>query len=181
MSTGSSASRRGLPMRVSRLALAGLATVAAAAVAFAAEVAPNGKQASPIYGVTIPEGYRQWELVAPALEGSPLDELRAVVGNPVAIDAYRAGTQPFPDGTVLVKLAWKRAQSAEFEPASVPGTATTVQVMVKDSSRYAATGGWGFGRFIDGVPVDEAQHETCFACHEARVKDHDFVFTRYAP
>jgi hypothetical protein len=52
--------------------------------------------------------------------------------------------------------------------------------MVKDSERYAGTGGWGFGRFIDGVPVDEAQHETCFGCHEANVKNHDLVFTRFA-
>lgn len=134
-----------------------------------------------IDGVTIPGGYRKWELVAPALEGDPLNELRVVVGNAVAMKAYHAGTLPFPDGTVLVKLAWKRAQSSEFEPASIPGPATTVQIMVKDSKKYAATGGWGFGRFIDGKPVDEAQHQTCFACHEARVKGHDFVFTRYAP
>lgn len=53
--------------------------------------------------------------------------------------------------------------------------------MIKDSAKYAATGGWGFGRFVGGKPVDEAQHETCFACHEARVKGHDFVFTRFAP
>lgn len=141
----------------------------------------DSKEASPIYGVTIPGGYRKWELVAPALEGDPLNELRVVVGNAVAMKAYHAGTLPFPDGTVLVKLAWKRAQSSEFEPASIPGPATTVQIMVKDSKKYAATGGWGFGRFIDGKPVDEAQHQTCFACHEARVKGHDFVFTRYAP
>ena len=137
--------------------------------------------ASPIYGVTIPERYRQWELIAPALEADPLDELRAVLGNRTAIAAYRAGTLPFPDGTILVKLAWKRTQSSEFPPASVPGVATTVQVMVKDSRRYSATGGWGFGRFIAGKPADEAEHRTCFACHEARVKEHDFVFTRYAP
>lgn len=138
------------------------------------------KQASPIYGVELPDGYRSWQLVAPALEDEPLNELRAVVGNKVAIDAYRAGTLPFPEGTVLVKLAWKRTRSTEFEPASVPGPPTTVQVMVKDSARYAASGGWGFGRFINGKPTDEAQHETCFACHEARVQDHDYVFTRYA-
>ena len=65
-------------------------------------------EGSPIYGVTIPEGYRQWELIAPALEAAPLDELRAVLGNPAAVAAYRAGSLPFPDGTVLVKLAWKR-------------------------------------------------------------------------
>ena len=47
--------------------------------------------------------------------------------------------------------------------------------------KYAATGGWGFGRFVDGKPADEAQHHTCFACHQARVKNHDFVFTRWAP
>jgi len=104
-----------------------------------------------------------------------------VVGNSVALEAYSAGTLPLPDGTVLVKLAWKRVQSPEFEPASIPGPATTVQVMVKDSRKYAATGGWGFGRFIDGKPVDLAQHETCFACHQARAQGHDYVFTRYAP
>lgn len=104
-----------------------------------------------------------------------------MVGNKAAIDTYRAGTLPFPDGTVLVKLAWKQMPSAEFEPATVPGAATTIQVMVKDSKKYAATGGWGFGRFIDGKPVDAAQHQTCFACHQARVQSHDYVFTRYAP
>jgi hypothetical protein len=56
-----------------------------------------------------------------------------------------------------------------------------VQIMVKDAKRYATTGGWGFGRFVNGKPVDEAQHQTCWACHEARVKAHDFVFTRFAP
>ena len=48
-----------------------------------------------------------------------------------------AGTLPFPDGTILVKLAWKRQPSAEFAPAFVPGAPTTVQVMVKDAKRYA--------------------------------------------
>ncbi|MHA6686836.1 cytochrome P460 family protein [Mesorhizobium sp. A556] len=139
------------------------------------------ERASPIFGVTIPEGYRQWELIAPALEAEPLNELRVVLGNSVATDAYRAGTLPFPDGAVLAKLAWKHVPSPEFEPALIPGAATTVQIMVKDAKKYAATGGWGFGRFIDGKPADAEQHETCFACHESRVKMHDFVFTRWAP
>ncbi|MFI0843920.1 cytochrome P460 family protein [Mesorhizobium sp. IMUNJ 23232] len=164
-----------------------VATVIALSVALATtcvvidSVRAQDATASPIYGVAVPNGYRSWELVAPALEDDPLDELRAVVGNTLATKAYRTDTLPFPDGTVLVKLAWKRTQSPEFESATIPGSATTVQVMVKDSQKYAATGGWGFGRFIDGKPVDEAQHETCFACHEARVQDHDYVFTRYAP
>ena len=138
-------------------------------------------EASPIFGVRIPAGYRQWELIAPAQEAEPLNELRAVVGNDIAVKAYRDGKLPFPDGTVLVKLAWKHTQSPEFESASIPGAATTVQVMVKDSKKYAASGGWGFGRFINGKPVDQAQHETCFACHEARVKERDYVFTKWAP
>ena len=137
--------------------------------------------ASPIFGVTIPPGHKQWELIAPAEEAAPLDELRAVVGNQTAIDAYQAGKLPFPDGTILVKRAWKRKQSPEFASATIPGAATTVQVMVKDSKKYAATGGWGFGRFINGKPVDEAQHRTCWGCHEARAKSRDYVFTRLAP
>jgi Cytochrome P460 len=159
---------------------AGMASFAFAVASLAAE-GTDTENASPIFGVTIPEGYRQWELIAPAEETAPLNELRAILGNSAAINAYKEGTLPFPDGTVLVKLAWKHVQSSEFEPAFVPGAATTVQVMVKDSKKYATTGGWGFGRFIDGKPVDEAQHQTCFACHAARVRGHDFVFTRLAP
>jgi hypothetical protein len=139
------------------------------------------KEASPIYGVVIPDGYRRWEFIAPALERDPLNELRAVLGNSMAIAAYQAKTLPFPDGTILAKLAWKHVQSPEFAPASIPGVATTVQIMVKDSKRYATTGGWGFGRFINGKAADEVQHQTCFACHQANVKGHDYVFTRWAP
>lgn len=146
----------------------------------AAHAGDSDRPSSPIYGVTVPDGYRQWELIAPALEAEPLDELRVVLGNPVAVEAYREGTLPFPDGAVLAKLAWKRVPSPEFEPASVPGAATTVQFMVKDSKKYAASGGWGFGRFINGQPADEAQHQTCLACHQSLVKNHDLVFTRRA-
>lgn len=162
------------------LVMAVAATSVAATISKAAESQP-AKEASPIYGVTIPDGYRKWQFIAPAEEAAPLDELRAVVGNDIAVRAYENKTLPFPDGSILVKLAWKRVQSSEFEPASVPGMPTTVQVMVKDSKKYPDSHGWGFGRFIDGKPVDEAQHQTCLACHEANVKNHDYVFTRYAP
>ncbi|UZE47336.1 cytochrome P460 family protein [Rhodopseudomonas sp. P2A-2r] len=168
-------------MSVRHLAIGMAIASCAAAAALAAETNVGNGDASPIYGVTIPQGYRQWQLIAPAQEAEPLNELRAVLGNAVAIKAYADGALPFPDGTVLAKLAWKHVTSPEFEPASVPGAATTVQIMVKDSRKYAATGGWGFGRFVAGKPVDEAQHRTCFACHEARVKGHDYVFTRWAP
>jgi hypothetical protein len=136
---------------------------------------------SPIFGVSVPEGYRDWILVGVAQETGDLDELRAALANPAALKSHRAGTLPFPDGSALVKLAWRRQQSPEFTPAFVPGGPTTIQVMVKDQARFSATGGWGFGRFIGSEPADEAQHRTCFACHSAAVRDHDFVFTRLAP
>ncbi len=169
--------------RARRLAVAGTIAIALASAAYtikSSAIEPP-KAASPIYGVTIPEGYRTWQFIAPALEGEPLNELRAVVGNPKSVAAYQCKRLPFPDGSVLVKLAWKHAQSPEFASALVPGAATTVQVMVKDSKRYAATGGWGFGRFVDGKPADIAQHQTCFACHASKVKERDYVFTKLAP
>ena len=176
----SSTPKRSRPSVQSLLLYVGALALAAGGAVISV-AASGAEETSPIYGVSIPRGYRQWQFVAPAIEAAPLDELRAVLGNAKAIDAYGKGTLPFPDGTVLVKLAWEQAPSPEFEPATIPGAATTVQVMVKDSKRYAATGGWGFGRFIDGRPADLAQHQTCFACHAARVKDRDYVFTRLAP
>jgi len=135
---------------------------------------------SPIFGVKIPDGHRHWELIAPS---QSTNELKGIHGNGTAMKAYRDGTLPFPDGSILVKLSWKREPLDGFDGAFIPGPATMVQVMVKDSKKYAATGGWGFGRFVDGKPVDEAQHKTCFACHSKNetVKRHDFVFTGFAP
>lgn len=163
--------------------LAALALAAASTLGLAGSGHADDTQgpAAPVYGVQLPAKYRDWPLVAPAQEAAPLDELRVVVANPIALRAYREHTLPFPDGSVLVKRAWKHTASPDFATASIPGAATTVQVMVKDSRKYAATGGWGYGRFVDGRPVDEAQHRSCHACHAARVKDRDYVFTHYAP
>ena len=158
-----------------RIQLAALAAaIVMTSTAFAAD------ETSPVFGVTIPSGYRQWEMVAPS-HSPPFDELRGILGNPAAMAAYRAGTLPFPDGAVLAKLSWKHVPSAEFPVDFVPGAPTTIQFMVKDSQRYAATGGWGFGKFMNGKPASEAEHKECFACHQAHVKNHDFVFTRFAP
>jgi hypothetical protein len=46
--------------------------------------------------------------------------------------------------------------------------------MVKDSRKYASTGGWGFAQFNDGKPADEAVHKACFTCHQA-VQARDLV------
>jgi hypothetical protein len=144
-------------------------------------------EAAPIFGVKIPPGYRDWRLISVAHEDGNLNDLRAILGNDVAIKAYREGKLPFPDGTIIARLAWSYVPSEENNkvfgrPQSfVAGPATNgVQFMVKDSSKYASTGGWGFAQFNDGTPADEAVHHTCFSCHEP-VKARDFVFTRYAP
>ena len=131
-----------------------LAAIASACVVTLVPVAADqADDASPIFGVRIPKGYRNWEMVAVAHEAG-LDELRGVLGNDVALKAYREGALPFSDGTVLAKLAWKHVPVPGVPGAFVTGAATTVQIMVKDSKKYASTGGWGFGRFIDGKPVD---------------------------
>lgn len=137
-------------------------------------------EASPVFGVKIPSDYRGWAMIAPSYQAK-FDEFQVILGNETSTAAYRDGSLPFPDGTVLVKLSWQRVSSTEFDGAAVPGRSTSVQVMTKDSRQYGATGGWGFGKFSDGRPVSEAEHRACFGCHEAHASRHDFVFTRVAP
>ena len=161
------------PMRVIYLSLlAAVMASSAIAVTSLASDGPDPEGASPIYGVKIPKGYRQWELVAPS-HVPGFDELRAILGNEPSLKSYRDRTLPFPDGAMLAKLAWKHAPSAEFNGVFSPGPATSIQFMVKDSKKYASTGGWGFGKFVDGKPTGIEEHEACFACHEAHAKGHD--------
>ena len=144
------------------------------------------QEADPIFGITIPPGYRDWRLISVAHEEGNLNDLRALLGNDVAIKAYREGKLPFPDGTIIARLAWTYVPSEENNKvfgrsqSFVAGAATNVQFMVKDSRKYAATGGWGFAQFTDGKPVNEADSKACFSCHEP-AKARDFVFTHYAP
>jgi hypothetical protein len=133
----------------------------------------------------MPQGFRDWQWVSSAHEAGTLNSLGAVLGNDVAMKAYRAGTLPFPDGTVLAALHYKNVPSDENNKifgkvqSFVPGVPTNIQFMVKDSKKYAATGGWGFGHFQDGKPAVADFMKPCFPCH-ARAKDTDGVFTRYA-
>src|ERR1035438_7846509 len=166
--------------------LVAVATVAGV-VAFTARASGRADEdAVPIFGIKIPPGYRDWKLISVAHEAGNLNDLRAVLGNDVAIKAYREGTLPFPDGTIIARLAWSYVPSEENnkvfgrEQSFVAGSATNVQFMVKDSEKYAATGGWGFAQFKDGKPDAGAALKTCFPCHEP-VKARDFVFTQYAP
>jgi len=147
--------------------------------------------ASPIFGVTIPPGYRDWKVIAvDELRTDKVDQLRAQLGNEISIKAFKEGKIPFPDGSIIAALHWTRVPSEDnnkvlagpFPGAQsfVVGSAVNVQFMVKDSRKYAETGGWGFADFKNGKPGDQALHATCFPCHEP-AKAHDFVFTHYAP
>src|SRR5262245_51836882 len=136
---------------------------------------------------TLPSGYRDWRLISVAHEEGDLNDIRAVLGNDVAIQAYREGKTAYPDGTIIARLAWRHQPSEENNkvfgrPQSfVPGPPVNgVQFMVKDSKKYASTGGWGFAHFDDGKPLEASKLTSCFTCHDL-AKDRDLVFTRYAP
>ena len=142
--------------------------------------------ASPIFGITIPPGYRDWGVISVAHEAGNNNDLRVVLGNVGALKAYRAGKLPFPDGAIIARIAWSYVSSEENnkvfgrDQSFVAGAPINLQLMVKDSRKYATTGGWGFAQFNEGKPADEAVHKTCFPCHEP-AKARDFVYTHYSP
>ena len=173
--------------------IAFVVTACTALAALAAGVAPTSRPAdeaaAAIAAGKLPAGYRDWRLISVAREEGDLQDIRAVLGNDVAIDAYRAGkTASFPEGTIIARLAWSLDASPENnktfgkDQSFVAGHPKNgVQFMVKDSARYASTGGWGYSQFDDGKPLtDAAALQSCFECHKA-IKDRDYVFTRYAP
>jgi hypothetical protein len=170
--------------RTSILAVAAIAVCLIALTAFTASGADD--QAAPIFGIKIPQGYRDWKLISVAHEAGNLNDLRAVLGNDLAVKAYREGKLPFPDGAIIARLAWSYVPSEENDKvfgrqqSFVPGPPTNVQFMVKDSKKYASTGGWGFAQFKDGKPDGTADLNTCFPCH-VPIKARDYVFTQYAP
>ena len=169
--------------------------VLAGAVATVAPVSGQSDgEAAPIYGIKLPQGYRDWHLISvKQLTGAGgLKQLRAELGNDIATTAYREEKLPFPDGAIIAALHWNevladadnKVLASGFPGAglesSFAGSAVNVQFMVKDSKKYAASGGWGYADFTNGKPGNEALHEKCFPCHQPG-KDHDYVFTRYAP
>jgi hypothetical protein len=134
----------------------------------------------------LPSGYRDWKLVTVAHEAGNNNDLRAVLGNDVAIKAFREKKLPYPDGTIIVRLAWRYVPSPENDKifgraqSFVAGSPINVQFERKDSRKYASTGGWSFVQLKDGKLADAAVQRTCFPCHQlAGTKD--FVFTHYSP
>jgi hypothetical protein len=172
--------------RIAFLLVAIAAVVGAVVYTSHASGQANGEVA-PVFGIKIPTGYRDWTLISVAHEAGDLNDFRAVLGNDVAIKAFRDGKLPLPDGAIIARLAWSYVPSEENnkvfgrEQSFIAGSPTNVQFMVKDSIKYASTGGWGFAQFKNGKPdADAATLKKCFPCHEP-VKARDFVFTQYAP
>jgi len=165
--------------------LLAVATVAGI-VALPVPVSGHADQEAAPIEIKIPPGYRDWRLISVAHEAGDNNDIRAVLGNDVAIKAYRDEKLPFPDGTMIARLAWSYVSSEENnkvfgrEQSFVAGPPTNVQFMVKDSRKYPATGGWAFAQFTGGKPVNQAVQKACFSCHEP-AKARDFVFTHYAP
>ena len=164
--------------------LAGLAGVAT----WLAASGQADEEAPPVFVDKIPAGYRDWKLISVAREEGNLNDLRAILGNDIAIKAYREGKLPFPEGTIIAALHWRHVSSEEnnkvlgHSQSFIAGPATSMQFMVKDSKKYASTGGWGFAHFYgrQEKPGEKKLLQTCFPCHQAN-KARDLVFTRYAP
>jgi len=138
------------------------------------------------------KGFESWEVVSTSLT----DEAIAVtVGNPVMISAYKAGIpangKPVPDGAKMAKIHWIPKKSQFFPNTTVPGLQHDVDFMVKDSKRFADSGGWGYAAFEYDSATDKFRSATTsdsppqandakcgFACHTV-VKQRDFVFTEF--
>ena len=180
-------------MKPTKLLLAVATTTGIAAWLASASFGEDNKgqvnAAKQVIVTTIPPGYRDWKFVSAAHEAGELNDIRVVIGNEKAITAYRAG-KPFPEGSIIGRVAWKMVPSEEnnktFGQAQsfVPGDAPDwyLQFMEKDSKKYAATGGWGYSNFGKELKptTDEKLMYSCFVCHQA-VTARDYIFTRYSP
>lgn len=131
-------------------------------------------------------GYEDWSAASSARQD---DILKVIVANPKMITAYKAGVpgngQPFPEGSMIVKLQWKQKKSTEAQFAvDVPDQFTQAFVMEKDSKRFPKTGGWGYAVFnydpaSDKFTADPKSPSDCGnACHTA-VKAKDYIFHPY--
>jgi hypothetical protein len=138
-------------------------------------------------------GYEAWQVVSISQDGKLI---AVILANPVMIDAYLAGIpgngKPFPNGAKLAKIHWNPQKMATFPAATVPGTQHDVDFMVKDSKRFADSGGWGWAVFdydaasvtfkpgtLADTPPQGNDAKCGFACHTI-VKTRDYVFTDYA-
>jgi hypothetical protein len=169
-------------------------TIFAAAVAVVAVLVAAAGYPQDKYSLTSPSGiafsdfrgYEDWPVVSSARQD---DILKVIVANPSMITAFKAGVpgngQPFPDGSMIVKLQWKQKKSTEAQFAvDVPDVFTQAFVMEKDSKRFPNTGGWGYAVFNYDAPSDKfaadpkSLSDCGNACHTV-VKAKDYIFHPY--
>jgi hypothetical protein len=138
-------------------------------------------------------GYEAWQVISLSQSG---EVFAVILGNPAMIAAYQAGIpgngKPFPDGAKMAKIHWQAKTSEEAPaPTKVAGTLHDIDFMVKDSARFADSGGWGYGAFkydaaagtftptTEADQPPQANDAKCgFACHTI-VQGKDYVFTEY--
>ena len=131
-------------------------------------------------------GYEDWADVSSAHTD---ERLKVIVGNPTMIKAFKAGIplngQPFPDGSMIVKLQWTSKKSTEAPfVVDVPDVFKEAFVMEKDSKRFPKSGGWGYAVFnydaaSDKFTPDPKSPSDCgYACHTP-VKAKDYIFHPY--
>jgi hypothetical protein len=173
----------------------------AALAAFAAFRAEAGS-APDKYTVKVPgglafsdfKGYESWQLISISQNGKVV---AAILGNPTIIDAYKAGIpgngKPFPDGSKMAKIHWLPKQNVSAPgPPTVPSTLKNVDFMVKDSKKFADSGGWGWAAFeydtasdtftpatTSDTPPQGHDAKCGFTCH-TKAQARDLVFTEYA-
>lgn len=162
-----------------RKRLFGMAGLIATAIPTAIALAQAGPAPAP-NGITMPENYRDWRVIGVS-ERTDNNTLRVILGNDIAIDAARAGNiNPWPDGAILGKVVLTQRADENWPTAIVPDALRHAEFMIKDTTAYADTGGWGYARWLgaeqtpfgDNADFDQA----CFACHQP-VAGRDYVFT----
>ena len=131
------------------------------------------------------KGFEDWPTVAVSQAG---DKIEVIVANPMMIDAYRAGVpgngKPFPDGSKVAKIHWNATKSAEAPaPTIVPDTLHDIDFMVRDSTRFPDTGGWGWAQFdysqASNTFTPLGSGPNCgYECHTI-AKAKDYIFTAY--
>jgi len=129
-------------------------------------------------GLAFMPDYKDWSPIS-STERWDNGTMRVIMGNPVAVKAVKEGhTNPWPDGAAFAKVDWKQLlrPSGEIEP----GEFVQVELMVKDKNKYAATDGWGWGRWkgdqLKPYGKSASFVTECMHCHQP-MHDHDFVFT----
>jgi hypothetical protein len=148
------------------------------------------------------KGYESWQMISVSRQAAKSGDSRGdgsfavILGNPAMIAALEAGVpdngKPFPDGAKMAKMHYAQAELAQFPAAMVAGTQIDIDFMVKDSTRFADGGGWGYAAFAydatakafapfttQNTPPQANDAKCGVACHTV-AKSRDYVFTRYA-